>query len=65
VWDSVIYITAFASGTILTMIIFAFILGLVAFRSAVTDKQRFLKWFTFCGGLLAIAIGVLWLIHPV
>jgi len=65
VWDSVIYITAFASGTILTMILFAFILGLVAFRSAITNKQAFLKWFTFCGGLLAIAIGVLWLIHPV
>ena len=64
VWDSVIYITAFASGTILTMILFAFIMGLVAFRSAVTDKLRFLKWFTFSGGLLAIAIGVLWLIHP-
>ncbi|MGA2823243.1 MAG: sulfite exporter TauE/SafE family protein [Bacteroidales bacterium] len=65
VWDSVIYITAFASGTILTMILFAFILGLVAFRSAVKDKQLFLKWFTFSGGLLAIAIGVLWLIHPI
>ena len=64
VWDSVIYIIAFACGTILTMILFAFILGLVAFRSAVTDKLRFLKWFTFSGGLLAIAIGVLWLIHP-
>jgi ABC-type nickel/cobalt efflux system permease component RcnA len=65
VWASVLYITAFACGTILTMILFAFILGLVAFRSAVKDKQIFLKWFTFSGGILAIAIGVLWLIHPV
>jgi len=63
--DSVIYITAFAAGTILTMILFAFILGLVAFHSVSKDKQVFLKWFTLCGGFLAIAIGILWLIHPV
>jgi hypothetical protein len=47
------------------MILFSFILGIVAFRSVVTDRQRFLKWFTFGGGLLAIAIGILWLVHPV
>jgi hypothetical protein len=40
-------------------------MGLVAFRSVLNDKQAFLKWFTFSGGFLAIAIGVLWLIHPV
>lgn len=62
---SVIYILAFASGTILTMIIFAFILGLAAFQSVVKDRQIFLKWFTLSGALLAIAIGILWLIHPV
>jgi ABC-type nickel/cobalt efflux system permease component RcnA len=65
VWDSVIYITAFAAGTILTMILFAFFLGLVAFRSVVRERQVFLKWFTFCGGFLAIFIGIVWLIHPV
>jgi len=62
---SVIYITAFASGTILTMVIFAFILGLVAFRSVVKDKHVFLQWFTFGGAILAIAVGVLWLINPI
>ena len=62
---SVIYLIAFASGTILTMIIFAFLLGLVAFQSVVKDKQVFLKWFTFTGAVLAIAIGVLWIIHPI
>jgi ABC-type nickel/cobalt efflux system permease component RcnA len=65
VWASVIYISAFAFGTILTMIIFSFILGLVAFKSMVKDKQVFLKWFTFGGALLAIGIGILWIIHPV
>lgn len=65
VWDSVIYLIAFASGTIVTMILFAFILGIVAFQSVIKDKQVFLKWFTLCGGFLAIAVGILWLIHPV
>jgi len=64
VWDSVIYLAAFAAGTICTMILFAFILGLVAFRSVVKDRQVFLKWFTLTGGFLAIAVGILWLVHP-
>jgi len=62
---SVIYIIAFASGTILTMIIFASILGLVAFQSVVKDKQVFLKWFSLTGAILAIAIGILWIFHPI
>lgn len=61
---SVVYVTAFASGTILTMILFAFILGLVAFRSEVKQQQVFLKWFSFSGAVLAIAIGILWIFHP-
>ena len=62
---SVIYIVAFATGTILTMIIFAFILGFVAHRSEVKDNQLFLKWFSLSGALLAIAIGFLWIFHPI
>jgi hypothetical protein len=62
---SVVYVFAFAAGTILTMIIFAFILGLVAFRSEVKQKQVFLKWFSISGAVLAIAIGILWIFHPI
>ncbi len=62
---SVIYIVAFATGTIFTMVLFAFILGLVAFQSVVKDKQVFLKRFTFTGACLAIAIGILWIIYPI
>lgn len=63
IWASVVYVAAFATGTILTMIIFAFILGLVAFRSEVKDKQLFLKWFTIAGAFLAISVGILWIFH--
>jgi len=65
VWASVIYISAFALGTIMTMVIFAFILGLVAFQSVVKDKQVFLKRFTITGACLAIAVGILWIVHPI
>jgi ABC-type nickel/cobalt efflux system permease component RcnA len=61
---SIIYIGAFAVGTILAMMIFAYALGFVAFKSVVQAKLEFLKWFTFSGALLAIAIGVLWIFNP-
>lgn len=62
---SVIYVIAFATGTILTMIIFAFLLGFVAFQSELAKKRIFLKWFSFTGAILAIAIGALWIVHPI
>lgn len=62
---SVIYIVAFAFGTVLTMMLFAFILGLVAFKSVMKNKLTFLKWFSYTGAVLAIAIGILWIFHPI
>ena len=62
---SVAYVVAFATGTILTMVSFAFILGVVAHRSEAKQKKQFLKWFSFTGAVLAIAIGVLWIFHPI
>ena len=65
VWESVAYISAFAIGTIFTMILFAFIMGFVAFQSFIRKKEVFLKWFTYTGGFIAIGIGILWIVHPV
>jgi ABC-type nickel/cobalt efflux system permease component RcnA len=61
VMDSIIYVTGFAIGTLSTMVLFAFILGIVAFQSAVKNKLIFLKWFTIGGGVLAILIGIYWI----
>jgi ABC-type nickel/cobalt efflux system permease component RcnA len=63
VWDSVLYIISFAVGTILSMIFFAFFLGFVAFRAFVGRKQYFYKWFSYSGGLLAIVIGIIWIVR--
>ena len=65
VWDTVAYLASFAAGTILTMILFAFFMGIVAYESVLKNKRIFLKWFTLSGGSLAIAIGILWLFHLV
>ena len=62
--DSVIYVSAFATGTILTMVLFAFILGVVAYKAVADERKMFLKWFTLTGGFLAICIGILWIVHP-
>ncbi len=62
---SILYVIAFAAGTILTMVSFAFILGIVAHRFEITEKQVFLKWFSLTGAVLAIAVGILWIIHPI
>ena len=65
VMASVVYVIAFASGTILTMVAFALVLGYVAHRSLVKDQHAFLRWFSLSGALLAIAIGLIWIIHPI
>jgi len=62
---SVIYIVAFAFGTVLTMMFFAFMLGLVAFKSVMNNNLMFLKWFSYTGAVLAIAVGIVWIIHPI
>jgi ABC-type nickel/cobalt efflux system permease component RcnA len=62
---TLIYIVAFAAGTILTMVLFAFLLGLIAAGAETKRHEKFLKWLTYGGGMLAIGIGILWLVHPV
>ena len=64
-WSSVVYIVAFAVGTIFTMMTFAFSLGLLAHRAEAGGKELFLKRFSLTGAILAIAIGILWIIHPI
>lgn len=62
--DSVLYISSFALGTILTMVLFAIAMGQLAYQSSLRNKQRFLKWLTLTGGIVAIVVGILWIFHP-
>lgn len=58
---SVTYIIAFASGTILTMVGFAILLGFVAHRTFVAKREMLFKMLTLTGGLAAIIIGIFWI----
>jgi ABC-type nickel/cobalt efflux system permease component RcnA len=64
VMDSVIYISAFAIGTILTMVVFAFMMGFVAHRTFISNREKLLKALTLTGGLAAIIIGIFWIFLP-
>ena len=59
--QSIWYVIAFALGTVTVMITFAFFMGLIAHRSEVRNQDRFLKLFTYIGGVAAIVIGIIWL----
>lgn len=59
--DTFIYLFSFAAGTILSMVLYSLIMGLLAARTEKSEHPVFLKWFTYAGGLLAIGIGLWWL----
>ena len=59
--QSIWYVIAFTLGTVTVMITFAFIMGLIAHRSEKHNHDRFLKLFTYIGGIAAIIIGIIWL----
>jgi ABC-type nickel/cobalt efflux system permease component RcnA len=60
--DAIVYLVSFAFGTIITMMIFSFMIGRIADRAVRNKNLNFLRWYTLAGGWLAIAIGIYWLI---
>jgi ABC-type nickel/cobalt efflux system permease component RcnA len=60
--DSVIYLSGFAIGTILTMVTYALILGLVAQKTSDFHKSKLFRNLRIIAGCLAIAVGIWWLI---
>jgi ABC-type nickel/cobalt efflux system permease component RcnA len=61
---SVMYLTAFGTGTLLTMVSFTWILGRAAQKMSTARKAHLLKWFSISGCSLAILVGILWIIKP-
>jgi len=64
-FESVIYLTGFAVGTIGAMAVFAIILGLLSSRTSLSHKA---KWFTIlriAGASFAILIGIFWIIKSI
>jgi ABC-type nickel/cobalt efflux system permease component RcnA len=62
--ESIIYLSSFGAGTILTMIGFTGLLGLLAGRLEQSRQKNLLRGASLAGGILAIAVGVFWLVRP-
>lgn len=62
VFDSVIYLAGFAAGTILAMVSYAFFLGIAATKSSAMSENKIFKYLRIASGILAILVGIYWLI---
>jgi ABC-type nickel/cobalt efflux system permease component RcnA len=60
--DSVVYLTGFAIGTILAMVVYAVILGYISKRVVMNHKHKMYQTLRIAGGVFAIIIGVFWII---
>lgn len=62
--EPVIYLSAYAAGTILTMIAFTLTMGIIAQKLESAQRYKLLKGISFAGGVVAILIGIIWLMLP-
>ncbi len=60
--DSILYLSGFALGTILSMVTFAIIMGYISLRTANFPKSKMFRNLRIAAGLVAICIGILWLV---
>ncbi|MEO0901874.1 MAG: sulfite exporter TauE/SafE family protein, partial [Bacteroidota bacterium] len=61
VFEGVFYIVGFALGTVLAMVIYAFILGKISNGSQKLENPKTFQSIRIVGGLFAIIVGVYWL----
>jgi sulfite exporter TauE/SafE len=60
-FDSALYLVGFGMGTILAMVVFSVILGLVVKKASKQKRDSLLKVITGIVGLSAIAVGIYWI----
>jgi ABC-type nickel/cobalt efflux system permease component RcnA len=60
--DSVLYLTGFAAGTIISMVAYALVLGVISQRTADFPKSKIFRNLRIGAGLIAIGVGIWWLI---
>lgn len=59
--ESVLYLIGFAIGTVLVMMLYAFILGSITVFAKEEHNPIFFKGIQFASGLFAVIIGIYWL----
>lgn len=60
--EGVLYIIGFGIGTVVTMIVYTFILGRLTVYAKLKNKQYLFKGIRLAGCLFAILVGLVWLI---
>lgn len=61
--DSVLYLTGFAVGTILAMVSYALLMGVVAVKISDFPNSKTFRNLRIIAGLIAIGVGIFWLIQ--
>jgi len=64
-YDAVMYLTGFGVGTIGAMVIFSLLLGFIAEKTSEQKRAKAYTILRIVGGLLAIVIGVWWIVQTV
>lgn len=60
-FDAGMYVAGFSIGTIVAMIVYSYLLGLIAEKSFISNKLAFLKGFRLTGSIFTIVVGIGWL----
>jgi ABC-type nickel/cobalt efflux system permease component RcnA len=59
--DAVLYLGGFALGTIVVMILYSLVLGLISHKISEKNKTQVLRRLKIFGGILAIGVGIFWI----
>lgn len=60
-YDSILYLVGFGAGTILAMVAFSVILGIIGNSDKVKNRKRILQLINATAGIAAIFVGVFWI----
>jgi len=63
--DAVFYLGGFALGTIVVMILYSFVLGMISHKISEKNKTRVLRRVKIAGGILAIGVGIYWILTSI
>jgi sulfite exporter TauE/SafE len=62
-WQSAIYLSGFALGTIIAMVIFSFIMGYIGSTAKESKRTDISKWINGLAGSISIYVGIIWIVH--
>ena len=60
-FQAVMYLTGFALGTIVVMVLFSVLMGILAHKASESRRREVFKILRIGGGVLAIVVGIYWI----